>query len=106
MRSAGDAERPGPGQMMAIRELKVCLLGVSKGDRGVASPFPSFLPLFAPQVEAMGAGVLAKPGTLSRFPGGAASPGAGRGGGARPQKIPPRRNLAAAHRPPRGGGRL
>lgn len=27
----GDAERPGPGQMMAIRELKVCLLG----DTGV-----------------------------------------------------------------------
>uniref|UniRef100_A0A8C5IC74 RAB31, member RAS oncogene family n=1 Tax=Junco hyemalis TaxID=40217 RepID=A0A8C5IC74_JUNHY len=31
VRSAGDAERPGPGQMMAIRELKVCLLG----DTGV-----------------------------------------------------------------------
>lgn len=38
----GDAERPGPGQMMAIRELKVCLLGVSSGGDGpCAGGFPS-----------------------------------------------------------------
>lgn len=41
----GDAERPGPGQMMAIRELKVCLLGVSSGGDGPRAgglpPFPA-----------------------------------------------------------------